>query len=117
MEERANSVSEKLKCLQMVYKNINQITEFYFDQLDKSAEAQTPIFNYIIVKAHPKRFISNINYLNCFAKDHIFVRNCLASRDFVWGLSPFDFDISAEEFNKRCIESSKKFAQEKNVSQ
>ena len=117
MEERANSVSEKLKCLQMVYKNINQITEFYFDQLDKSAEAQTPIFNYIIVKAHPKRFISNINYLNCFAKDHIFVRNCLASRDFVWGLSLFDFDISAEEFNKRCIESSKKFAQEKNISQ
>ena len=109
MEERANSVSEKLKCLQMVYKNINQITEFYFGKLDMSAEAQTPIFNYIIIKAHPKRFASNIYYLNCFTKDNLFVRNCFASIDFICGLTPFNFGINTEEFNKRCIQSSNKF--------
>ena len=116
MEESSFSVTEKIKCLEMVYNNINKITEFYFDKSDKSVEAQAPLFNYIIVKAHPKRFISNINYINCFTKGkdlssaNLLLKNCLASVEFIWKINPLSFQMSAEEFNKRCSDANKRFS-------
>ena len=116
MEESSFSVTEKIKCLEKVYDNINKITEFYFDKSDKSVEAQAPLFNYILVKAHPKRFISNINYINCFTKGkdlgniNLLLENCLASVEFIWKINPLTFEMSAEEFNKRCSDANKRFS-------
>ena len=121
MEESSFSVTEKIKCLEMVYNNINKITEFYFDKSDKSVEAQAPLFNYIIVKAHPKRFISNINYINCFTKGkdlgniNLLLENCLASVEFIWKINPLTFEMSAEEFNKRCSDANKRFSYYNNL--
>ena len=90
MEEKSNSVNEKIKCLKMVYNNMNKINQFYFDISDMSIETQSPIFYYIIVKSQPKRFISNINYLKCFTcgkdlgKDQIFIDNCQAALEFIY---------------------------------
>ena len=116
MEERAITINEKIKCLEMIYKNINNITEFYFDKADKSAEAQLPLFNYIILKAHPKRFISNINYINCFTNGKnissidLILKNCLASVEFIWKINPFSLQISAETFNERCSDANKRLS-------
>ena len=116
MEERAFSISDKIKCLEMVYRNMNKITEFYFDKPDMSAEAQTPLFNYIIVKAHPKRFISNINYINCFTNGkndsdiNFFLKNCSAAVEFIWKINPLNFQMTAEEFNERCSDANKKIS-------
>ena len=116
MEEKANSISEKIKCLEMVYKNINKITEFYFDKDDKTAEAQTPIFHYIIVKAHPKRLISNINYLNCFTDGrdlpdiNFFIKKCLESVEFVYGINPSSLKMSSKEFIEKCNDSNQRLS-------
>ena len=115
MEERARSISEKIRCFNMILSNINKITEFYFDKDDKSSDAQTPIFNYIIIKAHPKRFISNIHYINCFTDGrnipniNVFVKSCLAAVEFIGRISPEDFNLTSEEFLRRCKESENKF--------
>ena len=114
MEERARSISEKLRCIKMVYNNISRIQEFYFDKVDKSADGITPILNYIIVKTHPKRFISNINYLNCFTEGRdlkdigVYIKTCESSIQFVWDVNPTIVNLTAEEFNKRCSIAGKK---------
>ena len=115
MEERACTISEKISCLKMVYNNINKINEFYFNKKGKSADDQIPILNYIIIKTRPKRFISNLNYLTCFTEGkkqgdlNLYLKNYSASVDFICDLSAKKFNFTKEEFNKRCIESSKKF--------
>ena len=106
MEEKAFSVSEKIKCLKAVYDNINKINEFYCDKADKSAEAQTPIFIYIILKSHPKRFISNINYINCFTKKNqegieFFKTNCEVAIEKISSITPSSLNMTVEEFNER----------------
>jgi hypothetical protein len=106
MEEKAFSVSEKIKCLKAVYDNINKINEFYCDKADKSAEAQTPIFIYIILKSHPKRFISNINYINCFTKKNqegieFFKTNCEVALEKISSITPSSLNMTVEEFNER----------------
>ena len=116
MEEKASSVSEKVKCLKMVFSNINKITEFYFDKDDKTAEAQTPIFHYIIVKAHPKRFISNINYMNCFTDGrdlpdiNFFIKKCLESVEFVYGINPTGLKMTSKEFIEKCNDSNRRLS-------
>ena len=117
MEERAYSIYEKINCLKMVYNNINKINEFFFNKKDKSADAQTPIFNYIIIKTHPKRLISNINYLNCFTDSknrgdiYLYIKNCSSSIEFIFNLTPESFNLTEKEFNNRCKESTRKFFQ------
>ena len=109
MEEKAFSISEKIKCFMMIYNNLNKINEFYCDECGKSANEQTPIFNYIILKAHPKRFISNINFINCFTDDktisgqnaRLFITNSLASVQKIWSITPASLNLSVDEFNKR----------------
>ena len=116
MEEKAKSISEKIKCLEMIYKNMNRINEFYFDKLDMSVEAQSPIFYYIIVKSHPKRFITNINYLNCFTRgknmreNQVLINNCITAIDFIYNyINPSNLHLTKEEFNKRCDNEKNKF--------
>ena len=118
MEEKAFSISEKIKCFMMIYNNLNKINEFYCDECGKSANEQTPIFNYIILKAHPKRFISNINFINCFTDDktitgqnaRLFMTNSLASVQKIWSITPASLNISVDEFNKRNGEASQRLS-------
>ena len=114
MEEKANSVSEKINCLKMVYLNINKINEFYFDSKEKGADDQVGIFNYIILKSHPKKFISNINYIKCFInleKNYEFkplIEDCLSSVEFLYKINPSNLKMTYKEFNEKLKSSSKK---------
>ena len=115
MEEKAKSTNEKLKCIEMIYNNINKITEFYFDKDDKSADTQIPFFNYIITKAHPKRFLSNINYIKCFTagkdigKYDLLINNCTSSIEFICNINASSLKMTKDEFRKKCNETIKKF--------
>ena len=118
MEEKAFSISEKIKCFMMIYNNLNKINEFYCDEYGKSANEQTPIFTYIILKAHPKRFISNINFINCFTDDktitgqnaRLFITNSLGSVQKIWFITPASLNISVIEFNNKNSESNQKLS-------
>ena len=116
LEEKAFSINEKMKCYKMILNNVNKINEFYCGKSGKSAEDQTPIYNYIILKSHPKRLISNINYINCFTygrsgKDptaRLFTNNSFCSKNFIEEIKPETLNNSEEELNQKNSEESKK---------
>ena len=117
MEEKAFCISEKIKCYQMILNNLNKINEFYYGNSGKTAEDQTPIYTYIVLKSHPKRLISNINYIKCFTdgksnKDptiELFKNNTLVSIDKISEITAKSLNITEDEFKKRNSESNNKF--------
>jgi len=114
MEEIAQSVSEKLNCIKEIYNNINQAIHFITGKKDDlSSEDQLPLLNYIIIQAHPKRYISNIHYLKCFfdtsTQDNVFLTNIISVRDLVNSLSAEKLNINQEEFDKNVNEKKEKY--------
>ena len=115
MEDKAKSVYEKLKCIKDIYNNINQAIHFITGKKDDlSSEDQLPLLNYIIIQAHPKRYISNIHYLKCFfdastQEDNVFLTNIISVRDMVDNLSAEGLHINQEEFDKNVNEKREKY--------
>ena len=65
--DNGKSVYEKLKCIASAYNTINNTIKFASGKdADGGAEDLSPIFQYIIIKAQPRRFFSNIYYLKTF---------------------------------------------------
>jgi hypothetical protein len=117
MEEKAFSINEKMKYFRKILDNINKINEFYCGVTGKTADDQTPIYTYIILKSHPKRFISNRNYAICFTdgkkvKDgdiELFKSNSLVALTKIVEITASSLNITQEEFVKRKKESKQKF--------
>ena len=115
IEEKAFSIYEKIKCAKIVKNNIKKINEFYFNKKGDSFDDEIGIFTYIVLKAHPKRFISNINYLKCFANfkkypDFEGFKNmCLVSIETISNVTAESLKMTNEEFNKRKDEAIKEF--------
>ena len=76
----------------------------------------TPILQYIILKAHPKRMHSNINYIKCFLGDS----NLTDSRGFLLSqiesaasyINNLDYEhlkITKEEFDSKYENYRKKY--------
>jgi len=59
---------DKLNCIRSVEYLILNSINFCLCESDKIAGADDlyPIFAYLVLKSKPKRFISNINYINTF---------------------------------------------------
>ena len=65
--DSGKSVYEKLKYIADAHNTINNTIKFSTGQNSNAgADDLSPIFQYIIIKARPKRFFSNINYIKCF---------------------------------------------------
>ena len=65
--DSGKSVYEKLNCIASAYNTINNTLKFSSGKdSDGGAEDLSPIFQYIIIKAKPDRFYSNINYIKTF---------------------------------------------------
>jgi len=66
--ENEKSPIDKLNCVRSVEYLILNSINFCLCESDKIAGADDlyPIFAYLVLKAQPKRFISNINYINAF---------------------------------------------------
>ena len=117
MEEKAFSINEKMKYFRKILDNINKINEFYCGVTGKTADDQTPIYTYIILKSHPKRFISNINYVKCFTDGNkikepdieLFKNNSIISLTKILEITAASFNITQEEFDKRKNESREKY--------
>ena len=63
----ARSVFDKINLIINAHTSINYTIKFSSGKDDYSGQDEmTPIFQYIILKAHPKRMYSNINYIKCF---------------------------------------------------
>lgn len=66
--DNEKSPIDKLNCIRSVEYLILNSINFCLCESDSIAGADDlyPIFAYLVLKAKPKRFISNINYINCF---------------------------------------------------
>ena len=64
----ANSLQEKLNFVQSAYSTLNNCFKFNSGKKGKhfGADDITPLFHYIVIKAQPERFYSNINFIQIF---------------------------------------------------
>ena len=68
--DEARSVLDKLDLIASAHTSVNNTIKFSSGKDDDSGQDEmTPILQYIILKAHPKRMHSNINYIKCFLGD------------------------------------------------
>ena len=118
MEDKAFSINEKMKYFRMILSNINKINEFYLGVSGKTADDQTPIYAYIILKSHPKRFISNIYYVKCFTDGktekepdiQLFKDNSLICVTKILEITPESLNLTSEEFSKKKSDAKKRLS-------
>ena len=114
--DEAKSVIEKIKCIQNAQTSVNNLYKFSTGKnKDAGQDETTPIFQYIIIKAHPKRMISNLNYIKTFfdmvngGQNSFLVTQLESFITFVENVTYQQLKISAEEFKKNIREAEKKF--------
>ena len=119
MEEKAQTITEKLSCIKDVFDNINKAILFNTGKKeDLSSDDQLPLLIYIVIQAHPKQFITNIHYMKCFFNsqraDNVFLQNMVSVRNTLDILNPKDLNIDENEF-KANVEKARKNLKNKNI--
>ena len=111
----AKSVLDKIRCIQNAHTNVNNNIRFSSGKdKDAGSDETTPIFHYIVIKAQPKRIISNINYIHCFfdmvnGGSYAFLVTQLESViSFILNINHEKLNITKEEFEKNIAESKSK---------
>ena len=115
--DEARSVMDKLELIASAHTCVNNTIKFSSGKDDDSGQDEmTPILQYIILKAHPKRMHSNINYIKCFLGDS----NLTDSRGFLLSqiesaasyINNLDYEhlkITKEEFDSKYENYRKKY--------
>ena len=63
----AKSVFDKINCISDAFTNLSNTVKFSSGKNEEAGQDEiTPLFQYIIIKATPKRMYSNLNYIYCF---------------------------------------------------
>ena len=114
--DEANSVMEKFKCIQNAQNNVNNLIKFSSGKNENAGQDEvTPIFQYILIKAHPERIISNLNYIFCFfdrirgGENTFLLTQMLSFITFIQNVTPDQLKISKEEFDKNIKEAAQRF--------
>ena len=114
----ARSIHEKLFCISSAHNTMNNTIKFSSGN-NKDAEKSElqSIFHYIIIKAQPKRMISNIYYIKCFLDDKemegdmgILLHQMESATDFILNITYKQLNITEKEFeiNMETNKSKKK---------
>ena len=113
--DEAKSVFEKLDCVKRVICSINNTLKFSTgNQKNAGQDEITPILQYIIIKAHPKRMISNINYIKCFldknesGENSFLLTQIESAVTFILNIDYKQLKIEKEIFDKNVLEAGKK---------
>ena len=114
--DEAKSVSDKLSLIINAHTSINNTIKFSSGKDEDSGQDEmTPIFQYIILRAHPKRMTSNINYMKCFLGGNLTdSRGFLLSQielatSYINNINYEQLKISKEEFDKQFLASKIKY--------
>ena len=114
--DEAISVSDKLECISNALDTVNCTIEFSKGANNKvSKDELSTIFQFILIKAQPKRIFSNITYIKCFLdtdelkgkKEELFslIENAAFS---ILRVNGEQLGISNEEFAKNLEEAKKR---------
>ena len=107
--DEKKSIREKLFCISGAYNTMNNTIKFSSGKNEDAGQDElTPIFQYIIIKAQPPRFYSNINYIKCFLNDNeltgelgFLLSQMESSACFIMNMNYESLKISEEEFNRK----------------
>ena len=114
--DEAKSIREKLSCISNAYNTMNNTIKFSSGKNDNAGQDElTPIFQYIIIKAQPRRIFSNINYIKCFLDDlaltgelGFLLSQMESATCFIMSIDFEHLKITEEEFNKKFREAEEK---------
>jgi len=101
---------QKLKCIERINKHIANLIKFN-EGLDKEVGAEdiTPILNYAFIKAHPFKIYTDIQFIKLFlpqnGENDFSISNMELMYTIVRESNEKQFNISPEEFKKKCNEA------------
>jgi len=114
--DEARSFLDKLNLISNAHNSINNTIKFSSGKNeDAGQDEMTPIFQYIILKAHPRRMISNINYMKCFLGDDssgyraFFLKQIESAITYINSIDYIQLNISKEEFDIKYNEAKEKY--------
>ena len=112
----ARSVFDKLNCIKDAHTNMNNIIKFNSGKNDDAGQDElTPIFQYIVIKAQPKRIHSDINYIKCFLGDAtlrgqegFLVTQMESATSFITSIDHEQLKMDKGEYDKKVMEAKKR---------
>ena len=115
--DEARSVLDKLELIINAHNSINNTIKFSLGKEDDSGQDEmTPILQYIILKAHPKRMHSNINFIKSFFGDSnltdskgFLLSQIESALSYINNLDYKHLKITKEEFDSKYEKSRKKY--------
>ena len=115
--DEARSVSDKLQLIINAHNSINNTIKFSLGKEDDSGQDEmTPIFQYILLKAHPKRMHSNINYIKCFFGETnltdskgFLLSQIESASSYINNLDYKQLKITKEEFDEKYENARRKY--------
>ena len=113
--DSAKSLFDKLGFIKDAFTNINNNIKYSEGKTEEAGqEEMLPIFQYILIKAHPKRMRTNINYINCLlSEEHMngqfgyFLSQIESSFSFIMNINYNHLNMIQTEFETN-IENAKK---------
>ena len=115
--DNARSVLDKLELIVRATDSINNTLKFSLGKEDNSGQDEiTPILQYIILKAQPKRMHSNYNFIKCFLGDSnltnskgFLLSQIESASSYINDLNYKLLKITKEEFESNYEKSRKKY--------
>ena len=112
----AKSVFDKLDCIKDAHTNMNNIIKFSSGKNDDAGQDElTPIFQYIVIQAQPKRIYSDINYIKCFLGDTslrgqegFLVTQVESATSFINLINHEHLKMTKEEYDKKILDAKKR---------
>ena len=115
--EKAKTINEKINYIKLIFKYINNVSNFSTGKEgDLSQDETTPFLQYIIIKCQPKRIISNINFIKNFLSEQdlmeekgFFILQIDSAIEFILSLNNTHLDMNEEEFKENINKSKIKY--------
>ena len=113
----AKSVFDKLDCIHNAYVTMNNTVKFISGKNEDAGQDElTPLFQYVLIKAQPKRLISDINYIKSFLSEAdqigpkgFYVSQMESASSFISDIDHEQLKMKKEEFEEKkakCMENT-----------
>ena len=114
--DTARSIYDKLEFIKEAFTNINNNIKYSEGKNEEAGQDEMiPIFQYILIKAQPKRMQTNINFINCFLSEEkfngqygYFVSQIESSFSFIMNINYKHLNMSKEEFESNYDNARKR---------
>ena len=113
----AQSVFDKLDCIQNAYVIMNNTVKFISGKNENAGQDEfTPLFQYILIKSQPERLVSNIKYIKCFlsevdsmGQNGFYFSQMESAYAFIKNIKGSDLKMDEKEFNEKREKYRKKY--------